>query len=168
MVEKIYNIIHLTRGWKNLVKTVCFDISFRRLTGIVKENMWLLNNFWLFLSVSFSAITSPSFQRTNMLFNDIKRDKINKFEIKYWKSIPIEQIPKTDRVTKTSPFDDFIKTRAKKGHHFSWPLEISYTYLASTNHHNHFHPYFSPTILYFWHQSILCSYRLSSDEDQQL
>jgi hypothetical protein len=23
-------------------------------------------------------------------------------------------------VTKTSPFDDFIETSAKKGHHFSW------------------------------------------------
>jgi hypothetical protein len=112
----------------------------------VRENLRLPkidSNF----NISFlTTACSPIFQETNMLHNDLKKDAINEFGIKYWTSNPEWvkfQAPfmwtlkkkydywwkkygleKTDRATKTSTFwqklGDFIEIKAKK----SSPLRL--------------------------------------------
>jgi hypothetical protein len=91
---------------------------------------------WQTFNVSFpTTACSPTFHKTNVLHNDLKKDAINEFGIKYWTSNPvwvkfqehgnvnIEEkiwllVKKMWTKTKTSLFlqklGDFIETKAKK------------------------------------------------------
>ena len=122
--------MYIHQGSSYIVKTGRLDFPLSWLKGEVREN---LRDFWkasINFNVSFPTTTCPpTFHKTNMLHNDLKKDAINEFGIKYWTSNPVWVIfqehasfmwilkkkydywwekywlEKTDRATKTSLFD---------------------------------------------------------------
>jgi hypothetical protein len=121
----------LLQGLPHIVKTGRLDFCLSWLKGEVREN---LGDFWKSIkkiNVSFpTTACPPTFHKTNVLHNDLKKDAINEFGIKYWTSNPVwvkfqehsapftwilkkkydywwnkYWLEKTDRATKTSLFD---------------------------------------------------------------
>ena len=98
------------QGSPHLVKTGWLEV-------VVNENLWYFRKTCIYFNVSFPAHTCPpTFHKTNMLHNDLKKDQMTKFGIKYlisnqeheyWGEKSIigkKYYQNTDRVTKTSPF----------------------------------------------------------------
>ena len=73
----------------NLVKTGRYDFSLSWHKGAVRENLGDFQTACMYFNISFPATACPpTFQKTNLLHNNLKKDAINKFGIKYWKSNP--------------------------------------------------------------------------------
>jgi hypothetical protein len=54
------------------------------LEGEVNENLWYFRKTCIYFNVSFPAPTCPpTFHKTNMLHNNLKKDQMTKFGIKY-------------------------------------------------------------------------------------
>jgi hypothetical protein len=76
-------------NFTHIIKIGRLGFSLSWLKGEVRENLELPNidpNF----NISFpTTACSLTFHKTNMLHNDLKRDAINEFGIKYWTSNPV-------------------------------------------------------------------------------
>ena len=75
----VYIYIYIYQGSPHIVKTGRLDFSLSWLNGEVREN---LGDFWK------SHVPLP-FTKRMCLHNDLKKDAINEFGIKYWTSNPV-------------------------------------------------------------------------------
>jgi len=101
-----------------MVKTEWLDFSLSWLKGNFRKSIKIL----MFLSPL--PHVPPTFHKTNLLHNDLKKDAINEFGIKYWTFYPVRfkfqehgssfyviigekntDLKRLTRATKTSPFD---------------------------------------------------------------